>query len=127
MPRLSAVTAVGLRLEPRFAFYRRLGLDLPPVDGAYVAVLIGSDVRFSLLSEELAASMRDARSPAPACGCLGLSFRCADPTEVDELAGALSAIGVRIRREPFDAPWGARCCQILDPEGSPVELFAPLP
>ncbi len=55
------------------------------------------------------------------------AFRCADPAEVDRTYAELVSAGHRSHREPWDAPWGQRYAIVLDPDGTTVDLFAPLP
>ena len=39
---------------------------------------------------------------------------------------ALTAAGYTGRQPPFDAFWGQRYATVLDPDGTPVDLFSPL-
>jgi len=55
-----------------------------------------------------------------------LAFRLDSPAEVDELYHALVAAGYAGHKEPQDAFWGQRYAMLRDPDGSGVELFAPL-
>jgi uncharacterized glyoxalase superfamily protein PhnB len=55
-----------------------------------------------------------------------LAFLCDSPAEVDARHASLVAAGHENRLEPFDAFWGQRYATVLDPDGNPVDLFAPL-
>jgi uncharacterized glyoxalase superfamily protein PhnB len=57
---------------------------------------------------------------------LALAFECASPAQVDELYQAVKAAGFDAEKEPWDAFWGQRYAQLRDPDGVPVDLFAPL-
>lgn len=57
---------------------------------------------------------------------VGLSFLCDSPGEVDMTHTDLVNSGYRSYVEPFDAFWGQRYATVFDPEGNPVDLFAPL-
>ena len=57
---------------------------------------------------------------------ISLAFLCADPASVDATHAALVAAGHRSHVDPFDAVWGQRYATVLDPDGNPVDLFAPL-
>ena len=57
---------------------------------------------------------------------LALAFECASPAEVDELYARVAGRGVQAEKEPWDAFWGQRYAQLRDPDGVPVDLFAPL-
>jgi uncharacterized glyoxalase superfamily protein PhnB len=48
------------------------------------------------------------------------------PPEVDELYERLSSDGHPGQLAPFDAPWGQRYATVADPDGTTVDLFAPL-
>jgi len=53
--------------------------------------------------------------------------RCDDPQEVDAAWAELTGAGYEGHLEPWDVPWGMRYAVVLDPDGTPVDLFAPLP
>jgi uncharacterized glyoxalase superfamily protein PhnB len=57
---------------------------------------------------------------------LGLAFACSSPAEVDETYARVVAAGFHGEKEPWDAFWGHRYAQLVDPDGVPVDLFAPL-
>ena len=50
----------------------------------------------------------------------------ASPDEVDALFERLTASGHPGTLAPFDAPWGQRYATVEDPDGTSVDLFAPL-
>ena len=58
---------------------------------------------------------------------MSLAFRCGSPEEVDATYRDLVAAGYEGHREPWDAFWGMRYAVVRDPDGTPVDLFAPLP
>jgi uncharacterized glyoxalase superfamily protein PhnB len=55
-----------------------------------------------------------------------VAFRCQSPDEVDRLYRELTEAGAQRHRDPWDAFWGQRYAQMRDPDGSIVDLFAPL-
>ena len=57
---------------------------------------------------------------------LALAFECSAPAEVDEVFERVRAAGFDVEKEPWDAFWGQRYAQVRDPDGVPVDLFAPL-
>lgn len=120
MPEIAGFTAVIDDMRRSLEFYRRLGLDAPPSADrrGFVSLAIGLDthVAFALTSEE----------PSDR-GRLSIEVRCDAPDEVDDLYHSLVSTGATGVLEPSDAPWGARHCRLLDPDGNTVELFAPLP
>jgi uncharacterized glyoxalase superfamily protein PhnB len=109
-------------------FYRRLGLEFP--EGAegepHVEAQLGGGVRLALDTEE---TMR-AFDPAwkrPTDGHLtGGAFQCDSPEEVDRLYQELLEAGATPYKEPWDAFWGQRYAQLQDPDGTVIDLYAPL-
>ena len=57
---------------------------------------------------------------------MALAFACDSPTEVDAAYAELVENGAAGRLEPWDAFWGMRYAVVHDPDGNPVDLFAPL-
>jgi uncharacterized glyoxalase superfamily protein PhnB len=57
---------------------------------------------------------------------IGLAYLCDSPAEVDSVHARLVGAGYRSHKEPWDAFWGQRYAQVLDPDGNIVDLFAPL-
>ena len=57
---------------------------------------------------------------------MGLAFLCESPDEVDATYRELVEAGHRGHLEPWDAEWGHRYAQIVDPDGNTVSLFARL-
>jgi uncharacterized glyoxalase superfamily protein PhnB len=64
---------------------------------------------------------------APVGHRMGLAFECSSPAEVDATYARVIAAGFRSKKEPFDAFWGQRYAQLLDPDDNIVDLFATLP
>ena len=111
------------------AFYRRLGLDFP--EGAenegHAEAELGGGVRFMLDTEEVMRSF-DPEWKRPTDGHLvGGAFHCDSPEEVDRLYGELLDAGATQYKEPWDAFWGHRYAQLRDPDGTVIDLYAPLP
>ena len=122
--------AIGIIVEDMaasLAFYRLLGVDL--VDGAetesHVEASMRGGIRIMWDTIELVRSFSTWEPPAGGHR-IGLAFLCDHPGEVDELHQALVAAGHRSHHAPFDAFWGQRYATVLDPDGNPVDLFAPL-
>jgi uncharacterized glyoxalase superfamily protein PhnB len=57
---------------------------------------------------------------------IGVAFLCDSATEVNELYADLTAAGYAGYKEPWDAFWGQRYAIVRDPDGNPIDLFAPL-
>lgn len=57
-----------------------------------------------------------------------LTFKCANPAEVDEIFGKVKATGASVEKEPFDAFWKQRYSTLRDPgSGVHIDIFADLP
>lgn len=57
---------------------------------------------------------------------ISLQFAYKTPAEVDETHNKLVVAGYKSFKEPWDAFWGQRFAQVIDPDGNNVGLFAPL-
>ena len=127
MPTFDAVGVIAIDLAATLAFYRLLGLEVP--DGAesepHVEIDLGNGMR--LLVDPVATIERfSTYEPATGGRNVGFAFRCASPTEVDATFEQVTAAGYRAKEAPFDAFWGQRYATVLDPDGNPVDLYAPL-
>jgi uncharacterized glyoxalase superfamily protein PhnB len=58
---------------------------------------------------------------------VGGGFRCDSPDEVDQVHRDLLAAGATEYKAPWDAFWGQRYAQVKDPDGTVIDLYAPLP
>ena len=110
------------------AFYRRLGLDVP--DGAdaepHVDVDLGG-LHLAFDTREVVLSFDPGWTPPSGGHRMALAFAAASPTEVDAAYAALVGAGADGPPQPWDAVWGMRYAVVRDPDGNPVDLFAPLP
>jgi catechol 2,3-dioxygenase-like lactoylglutathione lyase family enzyme len=128
-PKLDVFGVVVSDMARSLAFYRQLGLEFP--QGAesepHVEAQLGGGIRYALDTEE---TMR-AFDPAwkrPSDGHLhGGAFQCDSPDEVDRLYAELLQSGGSAYKSPWDAFWGQRYAQLRDPDGTVIDLYAPLP
>ena len=126
MPRLNALGIVVSDMERSIRFYRLIGLDVPETPGeGHVDAFLPNGVRFMLDSEEVVRSFRPDWQRATG-NQLGIALECDGPSEVDELYARVTAAGFHGEKEPWDAFWGQRYAQLLDPDGVPVDLYASL-
>jgi catechol 2,3-dioxygenase-like lactoylglutathione lyase family enzyme len=111
------------------AFYRELGLDLPPeADGeAHVELTLPGGLRMLWDTAEVVRSFDPDWQPPASGHRMGLAFRCDGPAEVDALYDKLVGAGYEGHKPPWDAPWGQRYALLHDPDGNGVDLFAPNP
>jgi uncharacterized glyoxalase superfamily protein PhnB len=125
VPDLTAIGIVAASPKQSIAFYRLLGVDFPEDGEGHVEAALPSGVRFMLDDEEVIRSFRPDWERATG-NQLALAFECATPAEVDELYEQVTAAGFIGEKAPWDAFWGQRYAQLRDPDGVPVDLFAPL-
>jgi len=128
MPSLDAFGLIVSDMSATLAFYRLLGLDIPSSSDSedHVDVELAGGVRLMFDSAELAASIGE-WSPPSGGHRMSLAFRCSSPEEVDSVHANVVAAGHRSHLEPFDAFWGQRYATVLDPDGTPVDLYAQNP
>lgn len=126
MPRLAAIGIVSKDLRASIGFYRLLGVEFPAPDGDHVEATLPGGLRVMLDSLELMKKL-DPAWTEPAGHRMGLAFECASPREVDALHAGVTAAGHTSKTAPWDAFWGQRYAQVVDPDGNVVDLFAPLP
>jgi len=126
VPQLNAIGIVASDMATSIRFYRLLGLDVPETpDEGHVDTFLPNGVRFMLDSEETILSFRPDWKREPG-NQIGLALECESPAQVDEVYAAAVAAGFDGEKEPWDAFWGQRYAQLHDPDGVPVDLYAPL-
>lgn len=127
-PRFDVIGMVVSDMAASLAFYRRLGFDLPPeADGEpHVEAALPGGLRFAWDTVATIQSFDPSWTKPEGGHALGLAFACDSPSDVDKTHGELVAAGYGSHHEPWDAFWGQRYATVLDPDGNPVDLFAPL-
>ena len=125
--RFDALGMVVEDMAKTLAFYRLLGLDIP--DGAeaegHVEATLSGGIRLMWDTVEVVSSFSDWTPPAGGSR-VALAFVCDSPRAVDTKHDELVATGAPSHVAPFDAFWGQRYATVLDPDGNPIDLFAPL-
>ena len=125
MPELNAIGIVASDVERSVAFYRLLGVELSEIGDGHLEAQLPSGIRLMLDSEDVIRSFRPDWT-REAGNQLALAFACSSPGEVDELYERVTSAGFDGEKEPWDAFWGQRYAQLSDPDGVPVDVFAPL-
>ena len=126
MPQLNGIGIVVSDMARSIGFYRLVGLDVPETpDEGHVDAFLPNGVRFMLDTEEMVRSFRPDWTRERG-NQLGLAFECEGPAEVDEFYARVTEAGFHGEKEPWDAFWGQRYAQLQDPDGVPVDLYAPL-
>ena len=128
-PQLDFFGIVVSDMARSVAFFRKLGLEFP--DGAenegHVEAQLPGGLGYALDTEEVMRAF-DPEWERPTDGhASGGAFRCESPEEVDRVYRELLDAGATPHKEPWDAFWGQRYAQLKDPDGTVIDLYAPLP
>jgi uncharacterized glyoxalase superfamily protein PhnB len=125
MIQLDMIGITAEDVQASVAFYRLLGVDFPDPEGPYVEATLRGGIRISINDKKM---VEEVYGVAETGGhTIGLAFLCDSPEHVDQMFAALTAKGFKAKLEPFDAFWGQRYATVHDPDGNPVDLFAPNP
>ncbi len=128
-PRLDFFGIVVSDMTRSVAFYRLLGLEFPAgaENEGHVEAQLGGGMRYALDTEDVMRSF-DPGWRRPSGGhAVGGAFRCESPDEVGRVYRELLDAGGSPHKEPWDAFWGQRYAQLKDPDGTVIDLYAPLP
>lgn len=123
MPQLVAIGIVSTDLPRSIAFYRLLGIRFPTPEGDHVEATLPNGLRVMLDALELVKKLDPDWMP-PIGHRMGLAFECGSPREVDALYAVVTGAGHGSKTAPWDAFWGQRYAQVIDPDGNVVDLFA---
>jgi len=126
VPSLDAIGIVSKDLAASIRFYGLLGVEFPAPDGDHLEATLPNGLRLMLDTLTLIKEL-DKEWTEPKGHRMGLAFRCADPAEVDAVHAKVTAAGYASKTAPWDAFWGQRYAQVVDPDGNVVDLFAALP
>jgi catechol 2,3-dioxygenase-like lactoylglutathione lyase family enzyme len=127
--RFDLVGVVVADMARSLAFYRRLGIDLPPDADSqpHVEAQLQGGVRMAWDTIDVIRSFDPGWTPPTGGHGLALAFACESPDEVDSTYAELVDAGNLGHLEPWDAFWGQRYAVVHDPDGNSVDLFAALP
>jgi catechol 2,3-dioxygenase-like lactoylglutathione lyase family enzyme len=126
--RLDLIGIVVADMARSLAFYRRLGLEIPPeADGEpHVEVTLPGGLRLAWDTEETIRSFDPDWAPPTGGHRMGMAFLLDSPADVDRAYAELTGLGYEGHRQPWDAFWGQRYAVVHDPDGNSVDLFASL-
>jgi catechol 2,3-dioxygenase-like lactoylglutathione lyase family enzyme len=126
-PRLDLIGIVVTDMARSLAFYRELGLDLPPEMDAepHVETTLPGGLRMAWDTVEVIRSF-DPDWQLPTGHRMGLAFLCDGPAGVDAAYARLTGLGYAGHKPPWDAFWGQRYAVVHDPDGNSIDLFAPM-
>jgi uncharacterized glyoxalase superfamily protein PhnB len=127
----ASLTAIGVTsrdIAESVRFYRALGVEVadPAADAQHHETTLPNGLRLMWDTLELMRQL-DPAWEEPRGHRMALAFECGSPAEVDETYRRLVDEGFEGKKEPFDAFWGQRYANVVDPDGNAVDLFAPLP
>ena len=125
--RLDVIGLVVRDMARSLAFYRQLGLELPPEadQQPHVEATLPGGLRLAWDTVETIRSFDPEWTPPSGGSRMSLAFRCDSPEEVNRAYATLVAQGFQGHKEPWDAFWGQRYALVVDPDGNGVDLFAP--
>jgi len=128
-PQLDMIGIVVDDMARSLAFYRRLGLAVPPEADSqpHVEVTLPGGVRLAWDTTDTVRSFDPSFAPGAGSSRVGLAFRMDSPSDVDATYAALVDAGYHGHKAPWDAFWGQRYALVQDPDGNGADLFAPLP
>lgn len=107
--RPAVVELVVHDMAATLAFYRRLGLDLPPeADEAPHAEADLGSLRLAFDTEDTVRSFDHRWTPPTGGHGSALAFAADDAAGVDAAYAALVEAGAQGHLPPWDAPWGMR-------------------
>jgi catechol 2,3-dioxygenase-like lactoylglutathione lyase family enzyme len=127
-PRLDMIGIVVGDMARSLAFYRALGLDLPPEADteAHVETTLPNGLRLAWDREDVIRSFDPEWQAPVGSHRVALAFLCDDAAAVDAAYARLTGMGFAGHKPPWDAFWGQRYAVLHDPDGNGVDLFAPL-
>jgi catechol 2,3-dioxygenase-like lactoylglutathione lyase family enzyme len=123
----TVVEIVAGDLPRSLDFYRSLGLEVPEPQGLHVEVVLPGGNKLAFDTEEVISGMHPGWTPPNGPGRVAIAFGFTTPGQVDAVFDRLTSAGHPAALAPFDAPWGQRYATVEDPDGTSVDLFAPLP
>jgi catechol 2,3-dioxygenase-like lactoylglutathione lyase family enzyme len=125
MTSLAAIGIVTRDMKKSVRFYRLLGVDVPDPAADHLDATLPSGVRLMWDALELIKQL-DPDWTEPRGQRMGLAFECSSPGDVDAVHARVVQAGFRSKKDPWDAFWGQRYAQVIDPDDNVVDLFAPL-
>ena len=124
----AVATAASTALPPFFRISKPASEPGADTDTTMPCVALTALSPAASLDTEETMRAFDSEWKRPSDGHLtGGAFHCESPQEVDRLYAELVEAGATRYKEPWDAFWGMRYAQLRDPDGTVIDLYAPLP
>lgn len=126
-----SLNTVGMTVKDlgkSLSFYRTLGLAIPEGQDNEHHVEFTSEDGYSIgfIPESTMLQTNPNWKEPTGDNRISLQFACKTPAEVDETYNKLVTAGYKSFKEPWDAFWGQRFAQVIDPDSNNVAFFAPL-
>lgn len=126
-----SLNTVGITVKDlgkSLSFYRTLGLAIPEgLDNEHHVEFTSEDgYSIGFIPETTMLRTNPNWQTPTGDNRISLQFACKTPAEVDETYKKLIEAGHQSFKEPWNAFWGQRFAQVLDPDGNNVGFFAPL-
>lgn len=128
MATLHTISITVKDLGKSLSFYRTLGLAIPEGQDQEHHVEYSDENGYIIdFIPENTMLQTDPNWKAPiGQKRIGLQFSCSSSEEVDSTYQKLIDAGHPSFKEPWDAFWGQRFAQVIDPDGNNVSFFASL-
>ena len=125
--KLDALGITVSDMKRSVAFYQLLGLSFEDYQAGadHTEATTPSGLRVMLDSEELMKKLKP-NWQRPVGQRLTMAFCFDSPEAVNEAYAKILVAGYEGEMAPWDAFWGQRYATVKDPDGSSVDLFAPL-
>jgi catechol 2,3-dioxygenase-like lactoylglutathione lyase family enzyme len=125
---LDLIGIIVSNMKASLDFYRRLGLDIPAglESQGHVEARLPSGLRIAWDTQAVIRSFDSEWQPSTQGHKMGIAFLCDSAAEVDAKYAELIGAGYEGHKAPWDAFWGQRYAQVLDPDGNVLDLFAAL-
>lgn len=126
MPKLDLFGMIVEDMAASLAFYRVLGLEIPAAldSEMHAEIVLPGGTRLAWDTQAMIRSFDEHWQPPTGGHGIAIAFRCESAEEVDTCYNQLVGQGYPSYKAPWDAVWGQRYAQILDPDGNMVDLFA---
>jgi uncharacterized glyoxalase superfamily protein PhnB len=116
-------------LGASLAFYRALGVDVPPgqEDAPHAEAKLPGGMTLAWDPVSTVQGFIPGFELPTGENRIGFAFSAKSPDEVDRVyAEIVDRYPGAAHTAPWDAPWGQRYSTVLDPDGTSIERYAPL-
>ncbi len=116
-------------LGASLAFYRALGVDVPPgqEDAPHAEAKLPGGMTLAWDPVSTVQGFIPGFELPTGENRIGFAFSAESPDEVDRVyAEIVDRYPGAAHTSPWDAPWGQRYSTVLDPDGNSIDLYAPL-